>query len=73
MWLTTYAKTTFTVWSSLERDNRKAATNETTFSGVKMPGMYSRVRNLIPVSELAVTDATMGRHSTLGTDLVAGT
>jgi hypothetical protein len=38
-----------------------------------MTGMYCRVRNLIPDSELAVTDASMGMHSTLRTDLVAGT
>jgi hypothetical protein len=45
-----------------ERDSRKAAANKTAVSGVKMTGMYSRVRNLIPDSELAVTDASMGMH-----------
>jgi len=42
-------------------------------SGVKMTRMYSRVRNLIPDSKLAVTDASMGMHATLRTDLIAGT
>jgi hypothetical protein len=74
LWLKEYAKSTsYCLEIFRERDSRKAVTNKTAVSGVKMTGMYSRVRNLIPDSELTVTDARMGMHSTLRTDLVAGT
>lgn len=74
LWLTKYAKSTsYYLEFFRQRDNRNLATNKSAFSGVKKTGMYSRVRNLIPDSELAANDTSVGIHSTLRTDLVAGT